>query len=74
MLAAQFFMAQMRLIQSQLEGMVMNFLDGIGHVLWESEMLAANEWSAEKLRSSRGLMLNLQQFGTWKGWQEEYPC
>ncbi len=31
-------------------------------------MLAANEWSVNKLRSW-DIEANLQQFGTWKGWQ-----
>ncbi|WP_250255097.1 M28 family peptidase [Chryseobacterium sp. Marseille-Q3244] len=54
---------------SQLEGMAYELLDGIGpRLVGTPEMLAANEWSAEKLRSW-GIDANLQQFGTWKGWQ-----
>lgn len=54
---------------SQLENMAYELLDGIGpRLVGTPEMLAANEWSAEKLRSW-GVESNLQQFGTWKGWQ-----
>ncbi|WP_080779534.1 M20/M25/M40 family metallo-hydrolase [Chryseobacterium phocaeense] len=54
---------------SQLENMAYELLDRIGpRLVGTPEMLAANEWSAEKLRSW-GVESNLQQFGTWKGWQ-----
>ncbi|MEI7486337.1 MAG: M20/M25/M40 family metallo-hydrolase [Chryseobacterium sp.] len=54
---------------SQLEDMASELLDGIGpRLVGTPEMLAANEWTAEKLRSW-GVDANLQQFGTWKGWQ-----
>ncbi|MCW3161122.1 M20/M25/M40 family metallo-hydrolase [Chryseobacterium oryctis] len=54
---------------SQLEGLAYELLDGIGpRLVGTPEMLAANEWSANKLRSW-GIEANLQQFGTWKGWQ-----
>ncbi|WP_343608800.1 M20/M25/M40 family metallo-hydrolase [Chryseobacterium oranimense] len=54
---------------SQLENMAYELLDGIGpRLVGTPEMLAANEWSAAKLRSW-GIESSLQQFGTWKGWQ-----
>ncbi|RQO33816.1 peptidase M28 [Chryseobacterium sp. KBW03] len=54
---------------SQLENLAYELLDGIGpRLVGTPEMLAANEWSAGKLRSW-GVDANLQQFGTWKGWQ-----
>lgn len=55
--------------QSQLEDMAYELLDGIGpRLVGTPEMLASNEWTANKLRSW-GIEANLQQFGTWKGWQ-----
>lgn len=54
---------------SQLEEMAYELLDGIGpRLVGSPEMLASNEWSADKLRSW-GIEADLQQFGTWKGWQ-----
>lgn len=54
---------------SQLEGMAYELLDGVGpRLVGTPEMLAANEWTAAKLRSW-DIEANLQQFGTWKGWQ-----
>ena len=54
---------------SQLENMAYELLDGIGpRLVGTPEMLAANEWTAKTLRSW-GVDANLQQFGTWKGWQ-----
>lgn len=54
---------------SQLENMAYELLDGIGpRLVGTPEMLAANEWSANKLKSW-DIEANLQQFGTWKGWQ-----
>ncbi|MCS3870196.1 hypothetical protein J3D55_003112 [Chryseobacterium ginsenosidimutans] len=54
---------------SQLENMAHDLLDGIGpRLVGTPEMLAANEWTANKLRSW-DIEANLQQFGTWKGWQ-----
>jgi carboxypeptidase Q len=54
---------------SQLEDMGYELLDGIGpRLVGTPEMLASNEWTAAKLRSW-GVEANLQQFGTWKGWQ-----
>lgn len=54
---------------SQLEEMASELLDGIGpRLVGTPEMLAANEWAAEKLRSW-DIDAKLQQFGTWKGWQ-----
>lgn len=54
---------------SQLEDMAHELLDGIGpRLVGTPEMLSANEWSANKLRSW-GIEADLQQFGTWKGWQ-----
>ncbi|MBP6576661.1 MAG: peptidase M28, partial [Chryseobacterium sp.] len=54
---------------SQLEDMAFELLDGIGpRLVGTPEMLKSNEWSADKLKSW-GIDANLQQFGTWKGWQ-----
>ncbi|CAA7197344.1 M20/M25/M40 family metallo-hydrolase [Chryseobacterium potabilaquae] len=54
---------------SQLEGMAYELLDGIGpRLVGTPEMLAANEWTANKLKSW-DIEANLQQFGTWRGWQ-----
>ena len=54
---------------SQLESMAHDFLDGIGpRLIGTPEMLAANNWTAEKMKSW-GIDAELQQFGTWKGWQ-----
>lgn len=54
---------------SQLEDMAYELLDGVGpRLVGTPEMLAANEWTASKLRSW-GIEAHLQQFGTWKGWQ-----
>jgi hypothetical protein len=54
---------------SQLEDMAHELLDGIGpRLVGTPEMLTANNWTADKLRSW-GVEANLQQFGTWKGWQ-----
>ena len=53
---------------SQLENMAYELLDGIGpRLVGTPEMLASNQWTAEKLKSW-GIEANLQQFGTWKGW------
>jgi hypothetical protein len=54
---------------SQLETMAYELLDGIGpRLIGTPEMLAANEWTANKLKSW-DIEASLQQFGTWKGWQ-----
>ncbi|WP_419870606.1 M20/M25/M40 family metallo-hydrolase [Chryseobacterium sp. CT-SW4] len=54
---------------SQLEDMAHELLDGIGpRLVGSPEMLASNEWAAGKLRGW-GIDAQLQQFGTWKGWQ-----
>ena len=54
---------------SQLEDMAYELLDGIGpRLVGTPEMLAANHYTADKLKSW-GIEANLQQFGTWKGWQ-----
>lgn len=54
---------------SQLEDMAFELLDGIGpRLVGTPEMLKSNEWTANKLKSW-GIDANLQQFGTWKGWQ-----
>lgn len=54
---------------SQLEGMAYELLDEIGpRLVGTPEMLASNEWTAKKLRSW-DIEANLQQFGTWKGWE-----
>ena len=54
---------------SQLENMAFELLDGIGpRLVGTPEMLAANNYTADKLKSW-GIDANLQQFGTWKGWQ-----
>ncbi len=54
---------------SQLENMAYELLDGIGpRLVGTPEMLAANNYTADKLKSW-GIDANLQQFGTWKGWQ-----
>ncbi|MEG2336014.1 MAG: peptidase M28, partial [Chryseobacterium sp.] len=54
---------------SQLEDMAFELLDGIGpRLVGTPEMQKSNEWTANKLRSW-GIEANLQQFGTWKGWQ-----
>ncbi len=54
---------------SQLENMAHELLDGIGpRLIGTPEMLAANNWTANKMRSW-GVDAELQKFGTWKGWQ-----
>lgn len=54
---------------SQLEIMAHQLLDGIGpRLIGTPEMLAANKWTAEKMKSW-GVEAEMQQFGTWKGWQ-----
>ncbi len=54
---------------SQLEVMAHQLLDGIGpRLIGTPEMLASNKWTAEKMKSW-GVDAELQQFGTWKGWQ-----
>ncbi|MEC5157512.1 M20/M25/M40 family metallo-hydrolase [Chryseobacterium sp. MP_3.2] len=54
---------------SQLEAMAHELLDGIGpRLIGTPEMLASNNWTADKMRSW-GVEAELQQFGTWKGWQ-----
>lgn len=54
---------------SQLENLAYELLDGIGpRLVGTPEMLASNEWSANKLKSW-GVDAELQEFGTWKGWQ-----
>ena len=54
---------------SELENLAYELLDGVGpRLVGSPEMLAANEWSANKLKSW-GIDAQLQQYGTWKGWQ-----
>lgn len=54
---------------SQLETMAHELLDKIGpRLIGTPEMLASNKWTAEKMKSW-GVDADLQQFGTWKGWQ-----
>ena len=54
---------------SQLEIMAHELLDGIGpRLIGTPEMLASNNWTADKMRSW-DVDAELQQFGTWKGWQ-----
>ena len=54
---------------SQLESMAHELLDEIGpRLVGTPEMLASNNWTAEKMKSW-GIEAELQQFGTWKGWQ-----
>lgn len=54
---------------SQLEVMASQLLDEIGpRLIGTPEMLAANKYTAEKMKSW-GIDAELQQFGTWKGWQ-----
>lgn len=55
--------------KSQLETMAHEFLDVIGpRLVGTPEMLAANNWTAEKMKSW-GIEAELQKFGTWKGWE-----
>lgn len=54
---------------SHLESLAHELLDGIGpRLIGTPEMLAANHWTADKLKSW-GIEAELQKFGTWKGWQ-----